>query len=625
MKLPDVTTIDFETEAIESRPRYPPRPVGISIKERGQKPRYWAFGHTTENNCTETDARRALTTVYKSGVPLLTQNGKFDHDVAEAHWGLKLPSWERTHDTLYLLFFRNPHARSLSLKPSAETYLGMKPEERNKVNEWLKEHGFIRSVDQKDAGKYICKAPGKLVADYANGDTVRTEKLFDHLLPWAIENGLTEAYERERRVMPILLRNEREGMRVDMRRLGRDVKLYELAMVKADAWLRKQLKASNLNVGSNDELADALEAAGVVTEFAVTEKGNRSVAKDTLTVDRFHDKRVYAVLGYRNRLETCLSVFMRPWLTQALATGGRIHTIWNQVRQSHGDESKGGTRTGRLSSSPNFQNIPKDWYDKDDGYTRETMKAVVKLLKVPELPMMRVYILPDEGGVFRHRDFSQQELRLLAHFEDDKMCAAYNENPRLDIHTWVQELIHSVTGVHFERRPIKIINFMKIYGGGVAKMAKKIGCDLATAKTLKKAMSDALPGVRNLEIGIKMRAAEGKPIRTWGGRPYWCEPPAMIKGRRWTFEYKLLNYLIQGSAADMAKETLIRYDSVRKDGRLLVSVHDENNISATKGADKEEDQRLKEVMESLECDVPMLTDGKYGPNWFELKKLKEGE
>lgn len=621
----DITTIDFETEPIDARPRYPPKPVGISIKERGQKPRYWAFGHPTENNCTEAEAKRALASVYKSGVPMLTQNGKFDHDVAEKHWGLKVPSWELTHDTLYLLFFRDPHARSLSLKPSAERLLGMKPEERNVVNEWLKEHGFIRDVNQKDAWKYICKAPGNIVGNYANGDTIRTEKLFDHLLPWAIDNGLTEAYERERRVMPILLRNEQEGMRVDVRRLARDVKAYEVSMSKADTWLRKRLKSPELNIGSNNELADALEACGVVTEFAVTEKGNRSVAKDTLTIDRFNDKRVYAVLGYRNRLETCLSVFMRPWLEQALETDGRIHTTWNQVRQSHGDESKGGTRTGRLSSSPNFQNIPKDWYDKGDGFTQELMEVVAKLLDVPYLPMLRVYILPDEGETFVHRDFNQQELRLLAHFEDDQMCAAYNDNPRLDNHTWTQELIKHHTGLHFERRPVKILNFMDIYGGGAAKLAVKIGCDLATAKMLKKAKRDALPGLRQLEINIKMRAAEGKPIRTWGGRPYWCEPPARVNGRLWTFEYKLLNYLIQGSASDQIKETLIRYDAVCKYGRLLVTVHDENNISAAKKAAKEENKRLKDVMESLKCDVPMLTDGKMGPNWGELKKLKENE
>lgn len=623
MKLPDITTIDFETEEIDARPRYPPKPVGVSIKERGKKPRYWAFGHPTKNNCSEEEARRALTTVYKSGVPMLTQNGKFDHDVAEAHWGLKLPSWEKTHDTLYLLFFRDPHARSLSLKPSAETYLGMKPEERNAVNEWLKEHGFIKHVDQKNAGAFISRAPGDLVGKYANGDTIRTEKLFDHLLPWAIENGLTAAYERERKVMPILLRNEREGMRVNVRRLARDVKLYEAAMLKADAWLRKRLMVPNINIGSNDELADALESSGVVTEFAVTKKGNRSVAKDTLTVDRFNDKRVYAVLGYRNRLETCLSVFMRPWLAQALETGGYIHTTWNQVRQSHSDESKGGARTGRLTCYPNFQNIPKDWYDKGDGFTLEMMKLVAKLLGVPDLPMMRVYILADDGDVFVHRDFSQQELRLLAHYEDDDMCAAYNENPRLDLHTWTQELIHRSTGLHFERRAVKILNFMDIYGGGAEKLAAKIGCDIQTAKALKKAKRAALPGLKYLETSIKMQSAEGKPIRTWGGRPYWVEPPAFHKGRLWTFEYKLLNYLIQGSAGDMLKEVLIRYDSVRRDGRMMVTVHDENNISAAKKAAMEENKRLRNVMESLECDVPMLTDGKIGSNWGELKAIKD--
>jgi DNA polymerase I-like protein with 3'-5' exonuclease and polymerase domains len=88
-----------------------------------------------------------------------------------------------------------------------------------------------------------------------------------------------------------------------------------------------------------------------------------------------------------------------------------------------------------------------------------------------------------------------------------------------------------------------------------------------------------------------------------------------------SFEYKLLSYLIQGSGADAMKESIIRWDEVKgKDSRMLVTVYDENNISAPKKAMKKEMKILKDVMEGLEFDVPMLTDVEYGRSWGELEE-----
>jgi DNA polymerase I-like protein with 3'-5' exonuclease and polymerase domains len=618
----EVVTVDFETEEIKQRPVYPPKAVGVSIKYRGKKARYFAWGHPTKNNSTKAQAGAALKDAYRSGLPLLFQNGMFDVDVAEEEFKLKPPPWDKYHDTLYLLFLHDPHARSLSLKPAAEKLLGMKPEERNAVNEWLLANGFIKKLDQKNAGAFISKAPGDIVGRYANGDTDRTELLFDFLIDKILEAGMGAAYDRERRLMPILLRNSREGMHVDVRALERDLAMYEKAQEKTDDWLRKRLKAPELNVDSDDEVAEALTASGVVTEWVMTATGKRSTAKKNMTVGMFKDKRVFTALGYRNRLQTCITVFMRPWLEMARSTG-RIFTQWNQVRQSHGDESQSGTRTGRLSCSPNFQNVPKDWYDKNDGFTKELFAALAKLLGVPELPLMRKYITADPGGVFGHRDYNQQEPRILAHFENDKLCAQYNDDPRTDVHTYVQEQIKIIANLELARRPVKILNLGLIYGMGLGKLADGMGVDVETAKKVKAAQRKAIPGLAELDREIKFRGRSGQAVKTWGGRLYYVEPPKMIGGELKTFEYKLLNYLIQGSAADCTKEAIIRYDEIRKDGRFLVTVHDECNISAPKKAIKQEMLVLRKAMESVEFDVPMISDAKYGPTWGDLKKLEE--
>ena len=615
MTTPRPVVVDFETEAIAPRPAYPPKPVGVAIAAPGKAPRYYAWGHPTGNNCTAAQGKAALAAVWKR--PLLFHNAKFDVDVAVTHLGLPMPSWDLIHDTLYLLFLDDPHALSLSLKPASERLLGMPPEEQDAVKEWLLANGIIKSMKQKDAGAYIAKAPGGLVGEYAVGDVVRTDKLFQLLHAKVCGADMEQAYDRERRLMPILLQNERDGMRVDVAGLERDIKAFTAAQEKADAWLRKRLEAPTMNLDADEEVASALDKLDLITEWRLTPKRKeKSVSKKYLTPDKFKDPQVASVLGYRNRLGTVLSMSMRPWLEQALAGHGYITTEWNQVRQEHGNDGKRGTRTGRLSCS-RFQNITKDFADKDDGYVHP------KFLKVPELPLVRKYILPDEGEVFYHRDLSQQELRLLGHFEDGKLCAAYNADPKLDVHTYVGELIESIMGLKLGRRVVKQMNFGKVYGMGAPGLMEKLKCSREEAEQFIAAHRKALPDVRALENDIKYKARMNEPIRTWGGRLYYCEAPKLIKGIMRSFEYKLLNYLIQASAADWTKEACIRYDSMRKHGRFLVTVHDEINISVPERHLKSEAKILKEAMENMPLDVPMLSDAKVGPSWGELKKVEE--
>lgn len=613
----ELITIDFETEAIQSRPRHPPKPVGVSIKYRGKAPRYFGWGHPTKNNATKEQARDALRDAYRSGLPLLFHNAKFDADVAEVHFGLKVPSWERVLDTLYELFLYDPHAPSLSLKPSSERLLGMKPTERDAMFDWLVAQGVLTKVQEKRTGEHISKIPGDIVGPYCNGDVIRTEKMHDFLHPKLVKMGMLKAYDRERQLMPILLANEREGLRVDTRALHRDIKRYEQAIERADAWLRKRLKSPGLNLDSDEEVADALDSNGIVTEWVMTPTGKRSISKKNIKHTMFNDQKVFRALGYRGRAATCIRMFMRPWLEMADASGGRIYTDWSSVRQAKGMDDSKGARTGRLSCSPNFMNVPKDWYDKDDGYAHPTF------LDVPELPLMRSYILPDEGGVWLHRDYSQQEPRILAHFEDGKLAEQYNSDPKMDVHAYAMEEIQAVVGRKMSRRPVKITLLGQIYGRGTGSLAEALSITYEEAKKLTGALLAALPGLKELNDTIKARGRANEPIRTWGGRLYHCEPPVFSKkfGRMQTFEYKLLNYLIQGSASDCTKEAIIRYDAhPKREGRFLVTVHDENNVSAPKRVANQEMKVLKEVMEGVEFDVPMLTDGKSGPHWGALKK-----
>jgi DNA polymerase I-like protein with 3'-5' exonuclease and polymerase domains len=588
-----------------------------------RRSQYYAWGHATANNCTKAQGKRMLQKAWNSGLPLLFQHGKFDVDVAETHMGMRRLPWDRYHDTLYLLFLENPYAESLSLKPSAERLLGIKPTERDILREWLAAN--VPEVKRKPSswGEHIPEAPGTLTGNYANGDVTRTAKLFTKLYKIIVARNMLSAYDRERKLMPILLKNERQGVRVNLRGLEHDYRVYTAALETADNWLRKRLRTKDMNVDSDEEVATALEKCRVVIEWIYTKTGKRSVAKGNLTLDMFRDARVASVFGYRNLLRTCLSMFFEPWLTMARATDGIVFTNWNQVRQSHDEHNTVGARTGRLSSNPNFQNIPKNWKKAiADGY------VFPAFLGVPELPFMRSYFLPDDtDSLWGRRDYNQQELRLLGHYEDGDLMRRYNDDPRLDIHALVQAYIKEIVGLDLPRDPVKILNFADIYGRGLHTLAEKLNVDVATAKKLRRAKNSLLPGIDDLNRALKERGKAGLPIRTWGGREYYVEPEKYSKKyqRVMSFDYKLLNYLIQGSASDITKESIIRYHEHPKcgpttgDARFLVTVHDENDISARKKAFKKEMLLLRDVMQSVEADVPMLSDGEQGPNWAKLK------
>jgi DNA polymerase I-like protein with 3'-5' exonuclease and polymerase domains len=616
-----VAVVDFETHPIESRPHYPPKPVGVSIMLPGErKAKYWSFGHPTENNCSERDAKRALEVVWKDPkIELLFHHGKFDTDVAETFWGLALPDWRRFHDTLYLAFLFAPHSRNLDLKGLAEELLGMPPEERNAIRDWCIAQKLIPK-NAKEIGHLIWKAPGALVGTYANGDVIRTRKLFDKIYPEIVAAGMQAPYDRERRLMPILLRNEREGIEANERRIITDEKFYSQASATAEAWVRKRLKAPNLQLDSNDDLADALVRADAADEglFLQTAKGKRSVAKDSL-IGAVTDKRVLQVLQYKSRLDTCLRTFIRPWAKEAQISGGRVFPSWNQVRS---DEA--GARTGRMSAS-RFMNVPKQFEEEEGKFEMPRFHG----LDLPELPQVRLYLRPDKGQVWGKRDYSQQELRMLGHFENGNLMEKYAAEPAMDIHQLAADMVLAQYGFPYDRKfmrkVMKTLGFGLIYGMGVGALAVKLGLDVKTATDMRNAYLAIFPGLKTIQTDLKIIAANDEAFRTWGGRLYKCEPATWSErfNRLQTYEYKMLNYLIQGSSADCTKEAIIRYDEVRKDGRFLVTVHDEINFSAAAKAMKSEMRILREAMASIEVDVIMLSDGATGPSWGELKEFSE--
>lgn len=621
----DAVTLDFESERIENRPVYPPEPVGLAARLPDGQVDYFAWGHPTGNNCDRGAVRAWLKILWKSGTPILFHNAKFDLAICYEKFGMEQLEWNRVHDTMFLAFLADPHAKQISLKELAENLLDWPPDERDEVADyvWENRKRLVRKYGHKithaktgpySSGAWLSKCPAGIVEPYAIGDVTRTHGLFEHLYPLIAENGMCDAYDRERQVLPIFMRNEREGMLTDVDMMAEDVPKFEKSLEMAEDKLRDLLDVPDLNLDADAQLAEALSDAEVIDDddWVLTPSGQRSVSKDNLKFDMFQDEEIGHLLFYRNRLVTGLNTFLKPWLAQASQMDGYITTNWNQTKGEGG-----GTRTGRPSTSNhNFLNIPKEFdqeYDMQPG----------NKYNLEPLPYVRYYVLPDPGDIFIHRDFDGQEMRVFAHYEDGPLLAAYQDDPTLDPHAWVGEEITELTGEVLERTPVKTLNFLGLYGGGAPAAAKKLNCTLAEAKRFKKFHDTALPGRLLLNDAIKEMVRSGEPIRTWGGRVYFPEAPRLVKGRMQSFEYKLINYLCQGSAADITKEALIRWDSdPHKETRFMVTVYDEINGSCDPRDRVRQMKILKEHMESIELDLMMLSSGKYGPSWGELVKCK---
>lgn len=624
-------TVDFETDAIVGNPVVtPPKSVGCSIFIPGQAPFYLSWGHPvfavgdprwpqgSDNNCDFGHAHEYLRKLRDTGKPLLFHNAPFDisvwnNDFCNAQISWLDHGWRKIHDTMFLLFLSDPYSDNLSLKPSADHYLGMAPTEQDELYAWILRH--VPGATPKTAGAYISLAPADLVSPYAIGDVVRTRKLFDLLHQQIVSKGMEGAYDRERRLMPILMGGTRRGIRVDREQLQIDEEYYSKAVEYSSNLLAKSLGCSRDALDHDESLADALTASGAVKEWVVTKTGKRSMAKDNLKIVL---PEVKTLMEYRSGVSTCLQTFMRPWI-EFSRVDGRVHPSWNQVR-TRGDFRDVGTRTGRLSSSgPNFQNVPTEFTDN-----------LGKPLAVPEglsaFPIMRQYCLPEQGHLWVKRDFSSQEIRIVAHFEDGSLCEAYRTNADLDPHTMAQELILAMVGITYARKSIKITAFSIIYGSGATGLSIQLGSTYQAAWEIKEAYLTAMPGIRNLMRDVQARGRSGAGIRTWGGRLYFSEPAKedLKTGRVQEFHYKLLNYLVQGSAADQTKESLNDWE----DGRVwsdtfLATVHDEINISVPADDVKGGMERLRLAMDADRFDVPMRSEGFIGENWHEIQEEHE--
>jgi DNA polymerase I-like protein with 3'-5' exonuclease and polymerase domains len=604
--------LDFETHPIIDG-RLPPKPVGLAYAMDDGPVRY--IGRHKNGEPRAREMRGALLKAWHDPQSALIGHGiAFDLAVARHHLDLPSPR-AQVHDTMVQAFLLDPFARDLGLKEICQRY-GIAPKERDALREYLQKHHGVRASVRW--GREIHRAPDSRIAPYAKADVRITRTLYRRqtaqLLalrpsdPRIRADAVMTAYRRECDLLLVLVEMRLAGLPIDESGLRVACERWTLELHACERWLRERL-----GFGIDDKLTRAqkvmaaAEARGLVTRAPRTEKGNYQSNLEALEASDL-DRTFLAVWRARMQRQKAISTYALPWLLALEANGdGRLHCEWLGTRGTEAGR-RWGARTGRMASSPNLQNIPK---------AMEVEYETPPELKLGPPPQLRQFIRPPVATVILQRDYSQQELRVLAHYEDGDLRKLYMREPRADVHEHTRLLIQSRAGLILKRDQTKTTGFSILYGTGVRGLARRLKVSEDEATDIRRAYYRALPGIKTVDGGLRKLAAEGKPYWTWGGRPYHVETTketfegwghTSVVTRTW--EYKALNYLIQGSSADCTKEAMLRYwRHPERRGQLVSSIHDELWVLCSEAEASAEMDLLRQCMESVEFSVPMLTDG----------------
>lgn len=414
-------------------------------------------------------------------------------------------------------------------------------------------------------------------------------------------------YEREMRLMPYIEDMSRRGVTVDLVGLEQDIKFYQDKFQYMDERIQEIL-GQRVDVDKKKDLLECILFVDLAdtSKLHLTAKTGSYSASQASLFDAVTHPELLGLLMVRAATATCLRTFMMPWYNAAKFQEGKIYIKWNQFR----NYTDTGARTGRMSSSPNLQNVPTDW---------GKLKARLGQLEweLPwDMPEIRKYIIPAEGNVFISRDYSAQEMRLLAHFAGGALLEELQANPTEDVHMIAAQV------ANVSRTVAKTLGFAVLYGAGGGRIAETLGCTVAEAYAIRREYYRALPEIKQFQQRLTSLAKAGLPVDTIAGRLYFCEDPKIIDGCVKTFEYKLSNYKIQGSAADQTKQAMYHYATHCRSGELRLQVHDQLVIEVPEEDKDSAKAILEEAMNSSfqeELKYKVISDEAVGYTFGGLK------
>ena len=453
---------------------------------------------------------------------------------------------------------------------------------------------------------------GKQVADYAPtehdipaddpalGGAVTTEMLFaDQKKPSATATAtspLINVYETiDKPLVPVLLRMEQTGVRIDPSFLRQ---MSSRLAVEVDNLAEKIYSDSGhrFNINSPKQLGDVLFNKMLLPKPMKYGKGKVvSTAQDVL--EELAETHPIAALVIEHRQLQKLKGTYLDALPSLADSEGRIHTTFNQV----------GTATGRLSSTnPNLQNIP---------------------IRTAVGREIRAAFIAAPGNVLMSADYSQIELRLMAHFSQDPLLLdAYRTGK--DIHTLTASEVFEVDAATMDketRNRAKAVNFGIVYGISPFGLAAQLGIDQKTAREYIERYFERYSGVQNFIEETLATVRRNQAVSTSFGR---VRPIPDIQSRnpnmRGFAERTAVNTPLQGTAADLIKLAMIRIDAEiakrKLRSRMTLQVHDELLFDVVPEESKEMEALVKQEMEHVaEFSVPIVAEVGIGQNWRDIK------
>jgi DNA polymerase I-like protein with 3'-5' exonuclease and polymerase domains len=498
----------------------------------------------------------------------------------------------------------NEDRMSYSLESLSSDYLGV-----GKVDEELDEF-LIKNFGRKNPKGNIWRAPYHVVAPYAHGDVNHPLEIFALQKKELEAQGMWDLFILESKLVPMLLRMRRHGVRVD---LSRAEKLLAKFKKDKDELLKEIKRTTGHDVGEHAMDLGALKAifddAGVA--YAMTPK----TGKPSITAGFLEscDAPFAKMIVQARKLDKLCGTFLEGCILDA-HVNGRIHCQFNQLKGE-----SGGAVSGRFSSSlPNLQFIP---------------------VRTAEGKLIRQMFLADDGTQWWKKDYSQIEFRLVVHDAVElglpgaqEVADEFKRNPNADFHKAVADL----AGI--DRGFAKTINFGLIYGEGMPKLCSQLNMTMDEGEAFLSEYHKNVPFVKPLDKNARAVAARtGEMITLLNRRRRfpWVSTNRKtgqmfvtkhrIPGSKRGFLHKALNARVQGSAADVMKKAMVdAWEAGICDVLpIQLTVHDELDGSAE--PTREAKQALRElhhIMErTIELKVPLKVDGGEGPNWGECEDV----
>jgi DNA polymerase I-like protein with 3'-5' exonuclease and polymerase domains len=497
-------------------------------------------------------------------------------------------------DTMIAASLIDENRLSYRLDILSKHYIGLGKDEKILI-EAAKDYGL-------DPKKDMWRLPALFVGQYAERDAEATLKLWQRLKVELYNQELMDVFNLETKLFPCLVDMRFKGVRVDLEKadnikknlMDREAKI--VSKIKGLTGIEVEIHAARSIAKAFDKLK---------LPYDRTEKSNEpSFTKNFL---QNHPHELPKLIADAREINKAHTTFIDSITKHS--HDGRIHADINQIRSD-----QGGTVTGRFSmSNPNLQQIPA---------------------RHPELgPLIRSIFIPEEKTKWGSFDYSQQEPRILVHYAKlqnlegvDEIVEAYNQGDA-DFH----QVVADMAGI--ERKQAKTINLGLMYGMGKNKLMAELGLMKDSAEKLIKQYHNKAPFVKQLMDNVSRKANDRGKIRTLLGRAchfdLWqpvqfgvFKPLPLELARKEydeplkrAFTYKALNKLIQGSAADMTKKSMV---ALYENGIIPhIQIHDEVDISVES---PEKAEQIIEIMESaVELKVPNKVDYEQGNNWGDIK------